>query len=234
MVQIRTTGYFVCNVADIAKHPAGRQGESGMGLFDGKKGLILGVANDRSIAWAIAKQIMDQGGECGFSHLPDRPDDDKQKNRRRVSKCTDDYERAKFLIPMNVNSDDDIAAVMAQAQDQFGRIDFLLHSIAFAEYALRAVNYQATSENDLLPNYLGAVAIIFVSGLNYVGVKFGGAVQSITTILKVLGLLIVVAAAFAVGLPQTGGFFSPAWPEGSFSMSLFALALSQDPGRAFE
>ncbi len=45
-----------------------------MGLFAGKKGLILGVANDRSIAWAIAKTIMDQGGECGFTHLPDRPD----------------------------------------------------------------------------------------------------------------------------------------------------------------
>ena len=37
-----------------------------MGLFDGKKGLILGVANERSIAWAIAKQIMGEGGLCGF------------------------------------------------------------------------------------------------------------------------------------------------------------------------
>ena len=44
-----------------------------MGLFEGKKGLILGVANDHSIAWAIAKVIMDEGGECGFTHLPDRP-----------------------------------------------------------------------------------------------------------------------------------------------------------------
>ena len=50
-----------------------------MGMFDGKKGLVLGVANDRSIAWAIAKTIMDEGGEIGFTHLPDRPDDEKQK-----------------------------------------------------------------------------------------------------------------------------------------------------------
>ena len=56
-----------------------------MGLFDGKKGLILGVANDHSIAWAIAQQIMAEGGVCGFSHLPDRPDDERQRNRRRVS-----------------------------------------------------------------------------------------------------------------------------------------------------
>ena len=38
-----------------------------MGLFDGKKGLVLGVANDRSIAWAIAKTIMEEGGEIGFT-----------------------------------------------------------------------------------------------------------------------------------------------------------------------
>ena len=62
-----------------------------MGLFDGKKGLVLGVANDRSIAWAIAKTVMEEGGEVGFTHLLDRPDDEKQKNRRRVTKCTDQY-----------------------------------------------------------------------------------------------------------------------------------------------
>jgi len=104
-----------------------------MGLFDGKKGVILGVANDRSIAWAIAKQILEEGGECGFSHLPDRPDDERRKNRRRVTKCTDDYENARFLVPMNVQNDDDIQAVMAKAAEEFGKIDFLLHSIAFAD-----------------------------------------------------------------------------------------------------
>ena len=60
-----------------------------MGLFDGKKGLILGVANDHSIAWAIAQVIMAEGGECGFTHLPDRPDDERQRNRRRVAMLTD-------------------------------------------------------------------------------------------------------------------------------------------------
>jgi len=104
-----------------------------MGMFEGKKGLILGVANDRSIAWAIAKKILDEGGECGFTHLPDRPDDEKKKNRRRVSKCTEEYENAKFLIPMNVQQNEDIAAVMAKAAEEFGQIDFLLHSIAFAD-----------------------------------------------------------------------------------------------------
>ncbi len=107
-----------------------------MGLFEGKKGLILGVANDRSIAWAIAERIMSEGGECGFTHLPDREDDDKQKNRRRVSKC---FEKSasgaqpKFLVPLNVQDDQQIAAVMETARQEFGSIDFLLHSIAFAD-----------------------------------------------------------------------------------------------------
>lgn len=104
-----------------------------MGYFDGKKGLILGVANDRSIAWAIAKEIMDQGGICGFSHLPDKPEDEKRKNRRRVSQCTDQYPNScKFLEPLDVSKDSDIAAFMAKAASEFGTIDFLLHSIAFA------------------------------------------------------------------------------------------------------
>jgi len=103
-----------------------------MGLFDGKKGLILGVANDRSIAWSIATQIMSEGGDCGFTHLPDKPDDDRKKNHRRVAKCLDGHARAKFLVPLNVQDDDNIAAVMKTTAETFGKIDFLLHSIAFA------------------------------------------------------------------------------------------------------
>lgn len=104
-----------------------------MGLFTGKKGLVLGVANDHSIAWAIAKQIMEEGGECGFTHLPDRPDDERQRNRRRVSQLTDKFEQAKFLVPLNVQEDEQIESVMKTAAEQFGKIDFLLHSIAFAD-----------------------------------------------------------------------------------------------------
>ncbi len=103
-----------------------------MGLFDGKKGLILGVANDHSIAWAIASRIMDEGGQCGFTHLPDRPDDDRQRNRRRVALLTDKCEAAKFLVPLDVSKDEDLADVMQTTAETFGKIDFLLHSIAFA------------------------------------------------------------------------------------------------------
>ena len=103
-----------------------------MGMFEGKKGLILGVANDRSIAHYVSQQIMAEGGECGFTHLPDRPDDEKKKNRRRVEKCIADNPNAKFLIPLDVSNDEQIAGVMEHAKSEFGKIDFLLHSVAFA------------------------------------------------------------------------------------------------------
>jgi enoyl-[acyl-carrier protein] reductase I len=104
-----------------------------MGLFTGKKGLVLGVANDRSIAWSIAQVIMSEGGLCGFNHLPDKPDDERQRNRRRVTNLTDKHpEHAKFVVPLDVQKDEDIAALIAKAKEEFGQIDFLLHSIAYA------------------------------------------------------------------------------------------------------
>jgi enoyl-[acyl-carrier protein] reductase I len=103
-----------------------------MGKFDGMKGLVLGVANDHSIAWAIAKEVLHEGGQIGFSHLPDRPDDERQRNRRRVSQLTDPEPNAKFLVPMDVSSDDQIAAVIDRAKQEFGTLDFLVHSIAYA------------------------------------------------------------------------------------------------------
>ncbi len=101
--------------------------------FTGKKGLVLGVANDHSIAWAIAQQIMNAGGTCGFTHLPDRPDDERQRNRRRVSLLTDTCPNAAFLVPMDAQKDEDVQEVMKVAAEKFGKLDFILHSIAFAD-----------------------------------------------------------------------------------------------------
>ena len=104
--------------------PRGIAKEIAMGLFDGKKGLILGVANDHSIAWAIAQQVMAEGAVCGFTHLPDRPDDERQRNRRRVALLTDTQPNAKFLVPLDAAKDDDIRAVVKRTrrrvrQDRF-------------------------------------------------------------------------------------------------------------------
>ncbi len=103
-----------------------------MGMFDGKKGLITGVFNKQSIAWAIADRIMQEGGECGFSHMPDKPDDTRKKNLRRLEKLTDGNPKVKFVQPMDVTNDEHLTALMDRCKSELGQVDFLLHSIAFA------------------------------------------------------------------------------------------------------
>ena len=102
-------------------------------LFDDKQGLITGVFNKQSIAWAIAEQIMEQGGRCGFSYMPDKVDDPRQKNLGRLKKLTDGNSNAVFLQPMDVTNDEQIGQLMEVCGDKLGRVDFLLHSIAFAQ-----------------------------------------------------------------------------------------------------
>lgn len=153
-----------------------------MGYFDGKKGLILGVANERSIAWAIAKEIMDQGGVCGFSHLPDKPEDDKKKNRRRVSMCTDQYPQAvKFLEPLDVSKDQDIAAIMSKAEAEFGKIDFLLHSIAFASLDdLKRDTIETSREGFKMAMEISAYSLIAVTNAARKILNPGAAVLTMT------------------------------------------------------
>jgi enoyl-[acyl-carrier protein] reductase I len=96
-----------------------------MGLFAGKKGLILGVANDFSIAWAIAQKLLAEGAELGFTHLPG------DKMERRLRKLAEPI-GAKLIAACDVQKDDDVARVFAQAQATYGALDFVLHSIAYA------------------------------------------------------------------------------------------------------
>jgi enoyl-[acyl-carrier protein] reductase I len=96
-----------------------------MGLFSGKKGMILGVANDFSIAWAITQKLLAEGADLGFTHLPG------DKMERRVRKLAEPV-GAKLITPCDVQKDDDVARVFAEAKTTFGGLDFLLHSIAFA------------------------------------------------------------------------------------------------------
>lgn len=103
-----------------------------MGMFDGKKGLITGLFNKQSIAWAIAERIMQEGGECGFSYMPDKADDARQKNLSRVQKLTEGNPHVRFLQPMDATNDEQIAAVMDRCRSELGGVDYLLHSIAFA------------------------------------------------------------------------------------------------------
>ena len=99
-----------------------------MGLLDGKKGLILSIANDRSIAWHIANTAIKQGAKCGFGYLP------VEKMERRVRKAMEEGGFGQeWLYPCDVSKDQDIEKFFAAAGEQFGTIDFLVHSLAFAD-----------------------------------------------------------------------------------------------------
>jgi enoyl-[acyl-carrier protein] reductase I len=102
-----------------------------MGLMDGKKGLILNIANDRSIATHIANNCIKQGATCGFGFLPM---DNIEKSQRRVKKAMEENGFADaWLHPCDVGSDESIEKFFAAARERFGgQIDFLVHSLAFA------------------------------------------------------------------------------------------------------
>ena len=99
-----------------------------MGCLEGKTGLVTGVANDRSYAWFIAQSIMREGGTCLFTHLPG------EKMERRVRKAVDALGvEDPWLQPMDASSDDSLDAAFNEIASGPGKIDFLVHSIAFAD-----------------------------------------------------------------------------------------------------
>jgi enoyl-[acyl-carrier protein] reductase I len=96
-----------------------------MGLFSGKIGLVMGIANDRSIAWAMTESLVAEGAELSFTHLP------SPSSERRVRQLAEPLS-PKVLMPCDVQKDEDVDRVFAAVRDAHGRLDFLIHSIAFA------------------------------------------------------------------------------------------------------
>ena len=93
-------------------------------LMKGKKGLIMGVANSNSIAWGIASQLAAQGAELAFTYLGEGLE-------RRVRPLAESV-GAKLLIPADVTDDASMDAAFAELEKEFGTIDFVVHSVAFA------------------------------------------------------------------------------------------------------
>ncbi|MEK6677674.1 MAG: enoyl-ACP reductase [Planctomycetota bacterium] len=99
-----------------------------MSLLEGRKGLVFGIANDRSIACHIAKSFVQAGATCGFPYLPG------EKNERRVLKALEDSSiRDPWLIPCDVSNEADLDKVFEIAKEKMDAIDFVVHSIAFAD-----------------------------------------------------------------------------------------------------
>lgn len=97
-------------------------------LLTDKSGLILNIANDRSIAYHIAKQAFDHGATVGCGALPN----EKMMNRARKAMESGGFADS-FLAGCDVSDDASIEQFFAAARDKFGKIDFLVHSLAFAD-----------------------------------------------------------------------------------------------------
>ena len=95
------------------------------GRFEGKTGLITGVANRRSIAWAIARRLADEGARLAFTFQGER----LEKNVRELADSVD----SPLITSCDVRSDEDVGRVFSEVAATFdGRLDLLVHSVAFA------------------------------------------------------------------------------------------------------
>jgi enoyl-[acyl-carrier protein] reductase I len=95
-----------------------------MGMLEGKTGIVFGVANKRSIAWAIAQSLANEGMRLAFTYQGERL-------KENVAELTAAMPGS-LLVPCDVTNDAEIDAVYAAVDREFGKLDALLHSVAFA------------------------------------------------------------------------------------------------------
>ncbi|WPB87142.1 enoyl-ACP reductase FabI [Sediminicoccus rosea] len=94
-------------------------------LMQGRRGLIMGVANDRSIAWAIARACAAQGAELAFTYQGEALE--KRVRPLAASVGSD------FVVPCDVASDDDMDAAFGAVEERWGKLDFFVHAVGFAD-----------------------------------------------------------------------------------------------------
>jgi enoyl-[acyl-carrier protein] reductase I len=116
-----------------------------MGVLDGKKALILGVANKRSIAWGIATAFQREGAELAFSYAIER----LRGNVEELVKTLPDNERIP-LIECDVTKEEAVAALFADIEKRWGSLDILVHSIAFAPIEELKGSFTNVSRNGVL------------------------------------------------------------------------------------
>ena len=109
-----------------------------MSLLAGKNGIVFGVANKRSIAWAIAQAWKNEGARLAFTYQGDRV-------KENVEELAGTFGADTLILPCDVTRDEDIAAVFKTVGEKFGTLDLLLHSVAFAPRAALEGEFLNTS-----------------------------------------------------------------------------------------
>ena len=98
-----------------------------MGLLDGKQGIIYGVRNERSLGWGCAQSLAREGARLAFSVYSEREEKDVQKLVGTLS-----ADKKHLIRRCNLTSDEDITALHEDLKAQFGRLDFVIHAVAFS------------------------------------------------------------------------------------------------------
>lgn len=113
---------------------------SGTGLLAGKRGLIMGVANDRSLAWGIAKQAAAQGAELAFTYQGEALE-------RRVRPLAESV-GSDFILNCDVSDEGSLDQAFAAIEERWGRLDFLVHAIAYSDRRELTGRYIDTTEEN--------------------------------------------------------------------------------------
>ncbi len=117
-----------------------------MSLLKNKKGLIMGVANERSIAWGISKKLANEGAELAFTYVGD-------SLKKRVLPLANSL-GSKLTIDCNVENEQQIKDTFLQIKKNWGNIDFVVHSVAFSDKSELSGEYLSTSRNNFLNSML--------------------------------------------------------------------------------
>jgi enoyl-[acyl-carrier protein] reductase I len=115
-------------------------------LMQGKRGLIMGVANNRSIAWGIAKAAASQGASLAFTYQG-------EALKKRVEPLAAEV-KSKLVLPCDVTDGASVDAVFAELTKQWGSLDFLVHAIAFSDKAELDGRYVDTTEKNFTQTML--------------------------------------------------------------------------------
>ncbi|GGG24047.1 enoyl-ACP reductase FabI [Paenibacillus abyssi] len=142
-------------------------------LLKGKNILVMGVANDRSIAWAIAQSLASQGARLAFTYESERVEE-------RVRKLADTIPGA-ITLPCNVTVDEEIDSLADQVKEQFGVLHGLVHSIAFAKTEeLEGMFVDTSREGFALAHDISAYSLTAVAQRMYPLMTEGGSIMTMT------------------------------------------------------
>ena len=162
----------------------------------GKNALVTGIANNRSIAWGIAQQLHKAGANLGITYLPD----ERGKMEKKVAELVEPLQPSLFL-PCNVQDEAQIQSTFETVKEKWGRIDILIHCLAFANKEDLSGEFSATTRQGFITAMeISTFSLIQLSGAAKPLMTEGGSIVT----LSYLGGVRVVPNYNVMGIAKSG------------------------------